>query len=60
MIELYVHTKIVDHLKETYDTHNLLRLTQKLPNAEQSIGFMKGVHEVIDLLASYAERGESE
>ena len=60
MIELYVHKKIVEHLRETYDTQNLLHLTQKLPNAEQSIGFMKGVHEVISLLDSYAERGDSD
>ena len=60
MIELYIHPRIVEHLKEAYDTDNLLRLAQKLPNAEQSIGYKKGVQEVINFLASHAERGANE
>lgn len=51
----FVPMEIVKHLKETYTTNVLLDVAVKLPNADQALGSMIGITQVIDYLQSLAD-----
>lgn len=58
--EPFVPRDIVDYLEEYYNTHELLSRKKEFMTADEHLGYMKGVIDIVSHLKSLAMRKDSD